>query len=86
MDSNEVLDNECSLAPENLLTTGQAARLLDKAPGTLANWRAEGKGPPFVKYEGSVYYLKNELETYKKRTFLHFRSTKEWKEHKMQKQ
>ena len=82
MNVKDPFKNEHSLDPENLLRTGEAALLLDISPGTLQNWRSEGKGPSFHKHEGRVYYLRSIIEEYKKRNFLKFASTKEWKEHK----
>jgi hypothetical protein len=32
------------------------------AEGTLANWRSAGKGPPYVKLGGRVYYRRGDLE------------------------
>ena len=34
--------------PGELLTTEQAAALLQLSPRTLRRWRSEGKGPPWV--------------------------------------
>lgn len=34
---------------EDLLTTKEAARVLKIGPGTLANYRVSGGGPPFYK-------------------------------------
>ena len=50
--------------PDNWLTTCQAARFLKCAPGTLANKRVTGDGPPFIKYGGSVYYALDALKLY----------------------
>jgi excisionase family DNA binding protein len=35
--------------PDDLLTTQQAAALLQLSPRTLRRWRVEGKGPPFIR-------------------------------------
>ena len=79
MDSFKTKDNQC-LKPENLLTTGEAARELDLATGTLQNWRSSGQGPAYIKHRRSVYYLQSEIERYKSEHFKAFSSTREWKE------
>ena len=71
---------DLSLRPENLLTTGEAARELDLATGTLQNWRSNGEGPAYIKHRRSVYYLRGEIERYKHESFQSFSSTREWKE------
>lgn len=38
------------------LRADQAAELLGVSPGTLANWRSHGYGPPFLKVGGFVVY------------------------------
>jgi hypothetical protein len=35
--------------PEGLLDERKAAEVLDVAPGTLANWRSQGRGPRYVR-------------------------------------
>lgn len=65
--------------PEDCLTTGQAARELQVAPGTLQNWRSQGTGPTFIKHRRNVYYLKSEIQAYKRKHFCMFNSTAEWK-------
>lgn len=34
---------------DDLLTPIELAAMLDMSPRTLANWRSNGKGPPYVK-------------------------------------
>ncbi len=41
--------------PEHL-TPDQLARRWHKSAGTLSNWRAQGKGPAFVKVGRTVLY------------------------------
>jgi|RhiMetdeSRZDD1v2_1073273.scaffolds.fasta_scaffold2852332_1 excisionase family DNA binding protein len=38
-----------SNGPDDLLTTEQAAELLQLSPRTLRRWRTEGKGPPYIR-------------------------------------
>lgn len=48
-----------------LLTTAQAAEVLDVHPATLATWRTEGRGPRFIKIgERNVRYARSELEAW----------------------
>lgn len=45
-----------------LLSPEDAALVLGVAEGTLANWRAAGKGPPFVRVGRKVMYRMESLE------------------------
>lgn len=38
--------------PRALATTKDVAAYLRKTPGTIANWRSEGTGPPFIRVGG----------------------------------
>lgn len=74
------MSNTPPFSPNDFLTTGQAAWELQIAPGTLQNWRSQGIGPQFIKHRRSVYYLRSEIERYKRKHFMTFSSTTEWKE------
>jgi|Deesub1362B_J571_1020462.scaffolds.fasta_scaffold58691_1 predicted site-specific integrase-resolvase len=52
------------MAIKELLTEKEAAEFLGIARGTLANYRSAGKGPPYVKIEGTIRYRKADLEAY----------------------
>lgn len=53
-----------SVTPE-LLTTKQAGKFLGVPPGTLAQWRSERRGPPYIKLEGRlVRYRAADLQDY----------------------
>ena len=41
---------------DQLLTTGELSRETGIAESTLASWRSNGTGPPFLRLQGSVYY------------------------------
>lgn len=41
---------------DELLTTIEVAALLGLKPGTLENWRAVGKGPPFRRLGAAIRY------------------------------
>jgi len=47
-----------------LLTTRQASEILATPAGTLKRWRAEGRGPAWVKLEGSVRYALSDVKQY----------------------
>jgi hypothetical protein len=48
------------------LTTNEAAELVGRAVGTLANWRSQGKGPDYyhIQTGGPVSYKRIELEAW----------------------
>lgn len=48
-------------SPFDRLNATEAAEYLGLKPKTLAQWRSDGSGPPFLKY-GRVFYLKSDLE------------------------
>ncbi len=51
--------------PGELLTTEQAAKLLQLAPRTLRRWRSESKGPPYVRLGARrVRYRRAALEAW----------------------
>lgn len=47
-----------------LLTTKQAAALLNIKPGTMAIWRLQGKGPRYLKISKAVRYSVNDLNEF----------------------
>lgn len=48
----------------DLVTTREAARRLGLATGTLANQRARGEGPQFIKMGKAVRYSPRDIEDY----------------------
>lgn len=51
------------MSENHLLTTEQAAEILNLQPGTLSRWRYLGKGPPWIRVSGrTVRYRRSELE------------------------
>lgn len=46
---------------DRLLSPEVVARRLGVAVHTLANWRASGKGPPFIKIERSIRYRESDV-------------------------
>ena len=49
---------------EQFSKPAQLAKELHKTEGTLANWRCQKKGPPFVKIGSSVLYPRDKLEVW----------------------
>lgn len=49
---------------DDLLEPKAAAAVLMHAPGTLANWRAARRGPPWYDIGGRVFYKRSELEAW----------------------
>ena len=47
-----------------IVKSDEAARILDKATGTLSNWRSKGWGPPPIKIGGSIFYAMADLEAW----------------------
>ena len=48
-----------------LLTPRESAELLGVPEGTLAQWRSQRRGPPYIKLEGRlVRYRRSDLEEY----------------------
>jgi excisionase family DNA binding protein len=47
-----------------LLTTNDAARLLNVSTVTLEKWRGQGKGPEYVKMGRAVRYKRDALEEF----------------------
>lgn len=56
-----------SPSPAAWLSTGEAARHLGLTPKTLANMRSLGTGPCFHKLGSKVWYLGEDLITYRRR-------------------
>ncbi|SDL54082.1 helix-turn-helix domain-containing protein [Arthrobacter sp. ok362] len=48
--------------PKELMTRGEVASYLRRSPGTLANWAAQRKGPPYYRQvDGTVVYAIEDL-------------------------
>jgi hypothetical protein len=48
--------------PKELMTRGEVASYLRRSPGTLANWAAQRKGPPYYRQvDGAVVYSIEDL-------------------------
>ncbi len=54
-------------AEDFLTETEVAARYRDQiSPGTLRNWRSQGRGPPYLKVGRQVLYPRNSLEAWER--------------------
>ena len=49
---------------DQLLTPEQVAGILKLSPATLARWRWDGSGPPFIKIGGRVRYAESDVEQF----------------------
>jgi excisionase family DNA binding protein len=49
---------------DKLLTTQEVADILGKKPDTVAKWRKQGLGPPFMHIGVSVRYNEKDLKTW----------------------
>jgi len=49
------------MASERLLPPEVVAKILGVAVKTLANWRAAGTGPPYVRVEHSIRYRESDV-------------------------
>jgi predicted site-specific integrase-resolvase len=47
-----------------LWTSKETAARLRISEGTLANWRVQGKGPPFVRVEGKICYRDEDTKAF----------------------
>ena len=52
------------LGDDRLLSPGEAAETLNRAPKTLAQWRSQGRGPRWRKIEGRVAYRIGDLRAF----------------------
>lgn len=48
----------------DLLTPAEAAQIMRASEKTLAQWRSQRKGPPFVKMSGRIHYLRSDIEAW----------------------
>ncbi len=51
-------------ASSGLLDTARAAEFLGIAKQTMARWRVDGQGPPFIKVGGAVRYRPDDLNVW----------------------
>ena len=55
------MENVLAGSPDDLIRASDLARLLGKAPATLATWRTRGFGPEFLKIGASVFYQRGDV-------------------------
>jgi len=48
----------------DLFSTWESAKYLRTARQTLARWRVQGFGPPWVRWSRGVYYRKEDLDRF----------------------
>ena len=50
--------------PNGNMDSNNAAKYVNRAPKTLAMWRMQGIGPPWIKCGGRVFYNKEALDAF----------------------
>ena len=50
--------------PDGRMDSNNAAKYVNRAPKTLAMWRMNGIGPPWVKCGGRIFYNKDALDAF----------------------
>jgi hypothetical protein len=51
------------------LKLSEVARILRRPPATLCKWRRSGIGPPWIRIDGTIYYMRTELANWLARQF-----------------
>ena len=59
-----VREIEAIVDPLGRCTPANAAKILQMSPQTLANMRSQGRGPPFRKIGGRIFYMYPDLAAY----------------------
>lgn len=54
------------VAPEEILTVRELARMLRVNPRTIYNWRKEGYGPRVVRVRGVLRWIRSEVDRFLK--------------------
>jgi hypothetical protein len=53
---------DARIDPEALIDSAETAKLLRLQPQTLATWRAEKRGPRYVKIGRACFYMRADIE------------------------
>ena len=53
--------------PDGRMSRENAAKYLGLSAKTLAMWKLSGKGPPWVKVGGRIFYFRTDLDTFIRR-------------------
>jgi hypothetical protein len=53
-----------SIDPSDLVPDTNAAQILRLKPATLAAWRAQRRGPPFIRLGRAIFYWRRDLIDY----------------------
>jgi hypothetical protein len=56
-----IVGDNGGISPGELVSDSEAAEILHVVRGTLATWRALGRGPAFVKLGRRVFYTRRDL-------------------------
>jgi excisionase family DNA binding protein len=61
----EAFSGKNAAAVSESLTPQQAADYLNQSVNTLRQWRAQGRGPAYEKRSRSIYYRRDDLDTWR---------------------
>ena len=61
MDTAEIESVRVRVLPDNRVSRSDAAKVLARAPKTLADWSAKGWGPRPITVGGRIFYRYNEV-------------------------
>jgi len=59
---NSISKTEVEILPDGRMTSESCAAYTGFSMSTLAHYRISGKGPPFVRIEGKVFYKQKEVD------------------------
>lgn len=60
--NNSTSTTKVEILPDGRMTSEACAAYTGFSISTLAHYRVAGKGPPFVRIEGKVFYKKKEVD------------------------
>jgi hypothetical protein len=59
-----IAGDTAGISPGELVSDTEAAEILHVVRGTLATWRAQRRGPAFVKLGRRIFYTRRDLATH----------------------
>jgi hypothetical protein len=59
--SEQVETIKVTILPDGRMDTDNAAKYIGRTPKTMAMWRSQGKGPPYIR-RGRIYYYRLDLD------------------------
>ncbi len=61
---DEIEQVRVRVLPDGRMDRVNAAKYLGRKPKTLAMWSMDGKGPPWVRVGGRIFYFKENLDAF----------------------